>query len=131
MGDRSLIVMRDNSSDLEIVMYGHWSGDDNLTAVRNILSKTSRVGDCYLVAEVFHEFSVVLGGYSGLDFGSFGIFAAQKGFDEGWIDAPTIYVNVDTGEYEYEGEITTLEALKAEIDPNSSKTGKIAENVVY
>lgn len=131
MGDRSLIVMRDNSSDLEIVMYGHWSGTENLTAVRNILSKTGRIGDCYLVAEIFHEFSVVLAGYTGLDFGSFGIYAAQKGFDEGWTDAPTIYVNVDTGEYEYEGEITTLEALKAEIGSNSSKTGEIAENVVY
>ena len=131
MGDRSLIVMRDNSSDLEIVMYGHWSGDDNLTAVRNILSKTGRIGDCYLVAEIFHEFSVVLGGYDGIGFGSFGIYAAQKGFDEGWTDSPTVYVNVDTGEYEYEGVITTLKALKAEINPNSSKTGEIAENVVY
>jgi hypothetical protein len=118
MGNRSLIVVENNTDDTQITIYGHWSGTENLTAVRNVLSTTGRVGDCYLVAELFYEFAVALGGFSGVGYGSFGIWAGKRGDDEGWTDAPTIYVNQDTGEYRYEDEVVTLDQL---LDPNKSK----------
>jgi hypothetical protein len=110
MGNRSLIVIRSNSfdNDNEIRFYGHWSGTDNVEAVRNVLARTSRVGDpSYLTAQLFHEFSVNLGAYDGEL--SFGIYTAETGSDEGWIDSPTVYINADYGYYEYEGETHKVE----------------------
>lgn len=103
MGNRSLIVVRaENLNGQEIRFYGHWSGTDNLEAVRNVLARTGRVGDpSYLTAQLFHEFSVNLGGYDGEL--SFGIYSAEVDSDEGWIDSPTVYVNADNGNYEYDG----------------------------
>lgn len=103
MGNRSLIVVRaENLNGQEIRFYGHWSGEDNVEAVRNVLARTGRVGDpSYLTAQLFHEFSVNLGGYDGEL--SFGIYCAEVDSDEGWIDSPTVYVNADNGNYEYNG----------------------------
>jgi hypothetical protein len=104
MGDRSLIVITNNTDTNLMVMYGHWSGSDNLQAVHNVIEKTGRIGDNYVVAEIFHEFSVVLGGYGGIGTGSFGMWADRsETFDEGWIDSPTVYVNADTGDYTCDG----------------------------
>lgn len=126
MGDRSLVVIKSEGNPADIVIYGHWSGEDNLRAVREVLSKTGRVGDPYLVAEIFYEFAVALGGFSGTGYGSFGIWTALDGADEGWIDAPTIYVNQDTGAYTYEGVETTLAELLAESARPTEES-----NVVY
>jgi hypothetical protein len=128
MGDRSLIVIKSKDNPADIVFYGHWSGGDNLTAVREVLAKTGRIGDSYLVAELFYEFAVVQGMYEGLGFGSFGIWSAESGADEGWTDAPTIYVNLDNGSYEYEGETITNEELRKSYEP---KTEVEEPNLVY
>ena len=128
MGDRSLIVIKSKDNPADIVFYGHWSGEDNLTAVREVLAKTGRIGDSYLVAELFYEFAVVQGMYEGLGFGSFGIWSAESGADEGWTDAPTIYVNLDNGSYEYEGETITNEELRKSYEP---KTEVEEPNLVY
>lgn len=111
MGNRSLIIIRSkNLGNQEIRLYGHWSGEDNVQAVRNVLARTNRVGDdSYLTAQLFHEFSVNLGGYDGNL--SFGIYCAEVGSDEGWIDSPTVYINADYGHYEYDG--TTYTAVEA------------------
>jgi hypothetical protein len=104
MGDRSLIVITNNTDTNLLVMYGHWSGQDNLQAVHNVIEKTSRIGDNYIVAEIFHEFSVELGGYAGIGSGSFGMWADRaETFDEGWVDSPSVYLNADTGDYTCDG----------------------------
>lgn len=118
MGDRSLIVVSNNSNTNLVVMYGHWSGEQNLEAVRNVMADTNRIGDNYLVAELFHEFSVVLGGYAGTGSLSFGIWADRaETFSEGWVDSPTVFVNQDTGEYSCNGETYLAEGTKPKLEP--------------
>jgi hypothetical protein len=126
MGDRSLIVITNNTDENLLVMYGHWSGGDNLQAVHNVIEKTGRIGDNYIVAEVFHEFSVVLGGYSGIGSGSFGMWADRLDtFDEGWIDSPTVYLNADTGDYTCDG-VDYSKPI-----PEPPKADKPEQDVVY
>jgi hypothetical protein len=117
MGNRSLIVVRaENLGEQEIRFYGHWSGTDNVEAVRNVLARSGRVGDpSYLTAQFFHEFSVNLGGYDGEL--SFGIYTAEVDSDEGWIDSPTVYVNADNGNYEYNGTFYPYKK-EAQAEPN-------------
>jgi hypothetical protein len=117
MGNRSVIVIKSENNDSDIVIYGHWSGDSNVQAVRNVLSTTGRIGDNYLVAEIFHEFAVKLGGFTGVGYGSFGMWTSKGGEDLGWEDAPTVYVNQDDGSYEYQGIHTTFAELKASPSP--------------
>jgi hypothetical protein len=101
MGNRAVITVK--STEGEISLYGHWSGDDNLRAVENVLKRTDRIGDpSYLTAQLFYEYAVNLGGYDGQL--SFGIFSGVV--DSYWMDAPTVIVNADTGEYCIEGEET-------------------------
>lgn len=105
MGDRSLIVVKAEAFKVPIAFYGHWSGEDNLEAVRNVLLTTDRIGDVsYLTAQLFHEFSVKLGQYDGKL--SFGIDTFDSG-DDTFMDNPTVIVNADTGEYEVNGEVHT------------------------
>lgn len=126
MGDRSLIVVSNNTDTNLLVMYGHWSGQDNLQAVHNVMAQTSRIGDNYIVAELFHEFSVVLGGYGGIGTGSFGIWADRsETFDEGWVDSPSVYVNADTGDYTCDGVDYSRPAPKPPV------ANKAEQNVVY
>jgi hypothetical protein len=97
MGNRAFIQIDSNLFEMPIVFYGHWSGSENLEAVRNVLSRTDRIGDpSYLSAQIFHEFSVGLRDYDG-GLG-FGISVGVVGSGE-WADTDTIYVNADTGEY--------------------------------
>lgn len=105
MGDRSLIQIESKTFKTPITLYGHWSGGDNLVAVRNVLTRTDRIGDpSYLTAQLFYEFAVNLGGYTGEL--SFGIDA--YGVDDGiWVDNDTVVVNADTGEYSVNGESFT------------------------
>lgn len=91
MGDRSWIVISDDVQSVSL--YGHWSGTDNVTAARNVLERTDRIGDFgYLVAQMFHEFTS-LGGYSGNT--GFGIYPSEF---KSWEENPTVYVNANTGE---------------------------------
>ena len=96
MGDRSFIVVEATDFKAPITFYGHWSGEQNVEAVRNVLARTGRIGDVsYLTAQLFHEFAT-LGGYDGEL--SFGIDA--YGADPDTVgDNPTVYVNANTGEY--------------------------------
>ena len=106
MGDRSLIQVESKGFKAPITLYGHWSGEDNLLAVRNVLTRTDRIGDAnYLTAQLFYEFAVNLGGYTGEL--SFGIDAYGSSDTEIWVDNDTVVVNADTGEYSVNGEVFT------------------------
>jgi hypothetical protein len=95
MGDRSSIIISSKRFDVPITLYGHWSGEDNLTAVQTVIERTDRVGDpMYLTAQIFHEFSQ-LGNYDGNL--SFGIGAFTNTSDNS-DDNPAVYVDADTGE---------------------------------
>lgn len=103
MGDRAYIQINSESFPEPVILYGHWAGEDNLEAVKNVLRQTSRIGDApYLTAQIFYEFAVKLGAYGG-DTG-FGIWTGELTSDR-WEDSPAVIVNADTGEYEYRGVI--------------------------
>jgi hypothetical protein len=103
MGNRSYIQIDSGSFPDPIILYGHWSGEDNLTAVRNVLARTDRVGDApYLTAQIFYEFSVGLGGYDGTL--GFGIWTGSLRPDR-WKDSDLVVINADSGIYEYRGEV--------------------------
>lgn len=96
MGDRSLIIIESEQFETPITLYGHWSGTDNITAVRNVLARTGRVGDpSYLTAQLFWEFAK-LGNYDGEL--SFGIDTFGLPSDTAWVDNESVFVNADTGE---------------------------------
>lgn len=103
MGNRAVITVV--SKESTISLYGHWSGETNLTAVRNVLARTDRIGDAsYLTAQLFWEFAN-LGGYDGgLSFG-----ITEGTYEADWLDVPTVIVNADTGEYCLEGQETQYE----------------------
>jgi hypothetical protein len=107
MGDRSNIVIRETASQKDnfVILYGHWAGDDNLTAVRNVLEKTDRIGDStYLTAQIFYEFTR-LGNYDGgLGFGLW--VGDMESIDED--DNPAVIVDADTGAITYRGETYTV-----------------------
>lgn len=99
MGNRAYIQIDSERLSESILLYGHWSGEDNLTAVRNVLLRTDRIGDAtYLSAQIFYEFTQ-LAHYDGTT--GFGIDVGTMATDFG--DVPTVYVNADTGIYEYLG----------------------------
>jgi hypothetical protein len=102
MGNRSNIVIRETASQKDnlVILYGHWAGDDNLTAVKNVLEKTDRIGDSiYLTAQIFHEFTS-LGGYDG-GLG-YGLWVGDiESIDEA--DNPAVIVDADTGAITYNG----------------------------
>lgn len=104
MGNRSLVVVKAEAFPTPITFYGHYSGDDNLTAVKNVLARTGRIGDPnYLTAQLFWEFAT-LGNYDGeLSFGIDNLPTT----DDTWMDNPSVFVNADTGEYTYNGEVFT------------------------
>jgi hypothetical protein len=100
MGNRAFIQVESKEFLAPIIFYGHWSGDENLDAVRNVLARTGRIGDAsYLAAQIFHEFAS-LGSYDGEL--SFGIASGEVG--DVWADVPTVYVDADTGTYTVDGE---------------------------
>lgn len=95
MGDRSAIVIHSERYKTPITFYGHWSGEQNIEAVKNVLARTGRVGDpSYLTAQIFWEFAK-LGNYDGEY--SFGIDTFGADGVDNTMDNPTIYVNADTG----------------------------------
>ena len=98
MGNRAWIEVSAEQFETPISFYGHWSGEDNLTAVRKTLEISTRIGDVsYLTAQIFYNFTQ-LGRYTG-DTG-FGIFS---GVSPATDDVDTVYVNADTGAYTYQG----------------------------
>jgi hypothetical protein len=102
MGDRSAIVIESERFLTPIMLYGHWSGAENLASVASVLERTGRVGDpSYLTAQLFYEFAVVRGGYDGeLSFGIDAFGGTPEEVDK-WMDAPTIVVNADNGSWRW------------------------------
>jgi hypothetical protein len=108
VGNRAYIQLESKAWSTPIVFYGHYSGTDNLEAVQNVLARTHRIGDpSYLAAQLFYEFSK-LGMYDG-DLG-FGISPDALDGTE-WTDQPSVFVNLDTGDYEFAG-VTYLQPLR-------------------
>jgi len=102
VGDRSAIVIHSEQYKTPITFYGHWSGEQNIEAVKNVLARTGRVGDpSYLTAQIFYEFAIRLGNYDGEY--SFGIDTFGADGVDSVMDRPTIYVNADTGKYSTDG----------------------------
>lgn len=105
MGNRAYIQVESERLASPIIFYGHWSGEDNLTAVQNVLARTARLGDVpYLTAQLFYEFAVILGSYDGSL--GFGIESGHLTETE-WGDVPSVIVNADTGEYSVNGVVFT------------------------
>ena len=104
MGDRSSIYIKsDDNLDQWLHLYGHWSGDSNTKAVAEVLRKTDRIGDmAYLTAQIFYEFSVYLGSYTGSL--GFGIDICNTTPAEWFDDNPPVIVNADTGDVEWRNE---------------------------
>lgn len=101
MGNRAYIEITSQRFPEPVVFYGHWSGDDNITAVKNVLENTARIGDpSYLAAQIFYEFAIKLGNYDGGL--SFGIETGSLTGTE-WINVPSVSVNADTGVYTIDG----------------------------
>jgi len=99
MGDRSSIYITSEVLASPIHLYGHWAGSDNLVTVANVLNKTDRVGDpMYLTAQLFYEFAVIQGGYTG----STGFGIGSSTYTNYADDNEPIVVNADTGEVKYE-----------------------------
>ena len=78
MGDRSAIVIHSEQYKTPITFYGHWSGEQNIEAVKNVLARTGRVGDpSYLTAQIFYEFAIRLGNYDGMEFAADGTLLSE------------------------------------------------------
>jgi len=98
MGDRSAIVIHSEQYKTPITFYGHWSGDDNVKAVENVLKRTDRIGDpTYLAGQLFYEFAINLGGYDG-NLG-FGIMPLLNNYDDEGDDNPSVWVDAESGNY--------------------------------
>lgn len=106
MGNRAVIAIQQDETDTNdyVLLYGHWSGGDNLNAVVQTLRRTDRIGDpAYLTAQIFYEFAR-MGDYNG-ELG-FGIYAGSREMiDE--TDNPAVFVNPYTGVITYKGETLT------------------------
>jgi len=104
MGDRSSIYITSTQFKGTIQLYGHWAGEDNAVAVANVLNNTDRVGDpMYLTAQLFYQFAVVQGGYTG----SIGFGIGSVDYISTGDDSAPIVINADTGEVAYRGEYHT------------------------
>lgn len=113
MGNRAYIQIDSQNLEMPILLYGHYSGEDNLTAVKNVLERTGKVGNpTYLTAQLFYEFAIVLGQYDGV--GGFGIECGQLS-ESDWEDNQTVYVNADNGEFTYNGTTHTDYARSVEM----------------
>lgn len=102
MGNRAVIAIQqdEKNQDNFVLLYGHWSGGDNLNAVLNTLKRTDRIGDpAYLTAQIFYEFAK-MGDYNG-ELG-FGIYTGNRNqIDQ--TDNPAVFVNPYNGEITYQG----------------------------
>jgi hypothetical protein len=125
MGDRAQIVIRETATQKEnlVIMYGHYAGGDNLKAVENVLATTDRIGDPYLTAQIFYEFTR-LGNYQG----NLG-FALWVGdlddIDES--DNCAVIVDIDTGLVTYKGQTRQIEQVKERPAAPEYSTQKITD----
>jgi hypothetical protein len=109
MGNRATLYVISKQHQAPIAFYGHWAGDTNVRAVVDVLKRTDRVGDAsYLTAQLFYEYAVVLGSYSGGTGFGIGTFEA---IDDTWDDNPAIIVDADTGGVTFNGEEFTRESF--------------------
>jgi hypothetical protein len=114
MGNRSYIQINADGLEVPVLLYGHWSGTDNLLAVQRVMEKTARLGDvAYLTAQLFWEFAR-LGEYDG----SLGFGIEQGHIDDktAWTDSPSVYLDADTGIYTYDGQEYREYAISEPID---------------
>jgi len=106
MGNRAVIAIQQDETENDnfILLYGHYSGVDNLNAVLETLRRTDRIGDpAYLTAQIFYQFAR-MGDYNG-ELG-FGIYqGSRSAIDE--TDNPAVFVNPYNGEITYQGETLT------------------------
>jgi hypothetical protein len=116
MGDRSSIYITSKGLTSPIHLYGHWSGEDNLSSVIAVLIKTDRLGDpYYLTAQLFYEFAVIQGGYTGST--GFGIGSVDSLSNSD--DNPPIVVSLDNAMVAYQGGVYTVEEFVKEFgDPD-------------
>jgi hypothetical protein len=105
MGDRASVFITSESMPNPIELYGQWAGLDGVRAIANVLERTGRIGDhSYLTAQVFYEFAIILGDYTGnLGYG----IRSSSNTENGWNDNPDITLNADTGSVWYKGKIYT------------------------
>jgi hypothetical protein len=125
MGDRSQIIIRETATQTNnlIVIYGHYAGSDNLKAVNNVLATTDRIGDPYLTAQIFYEFTR-LGNYEG-NLG-FGLWVGDlDDIDES--DNSAVIVDIDTGLVTYKGETRQIEPVKERPAAPAYSTQKITD----
>jgi hypothetical protein len=125
MGDRAQIVIRETATQKEnlVIIYGHYAGSDNLKAVENVLATTDRIGDPYLTAQIFHEFTR-LGNYEG-NLG-FGLWVGDlDDIDES--DNRAVIVDIDTGLITYKGETRQIEPVKERPAAPAYSTQKITD----
>lgn len=103
MGNRAVIAIQQDETDENnfVLLYGHYSGGDNLNAVLQTMKRTNRIGDpAYLTAQIFYEFAR-FGDYNG-ELG-FGIYTGgREAIDE--TDNPAVFVNPYNGVITYQGE---------------------------
>lgn len=100
MGNRAWIQISSQQFETPISLYGHWSGEDNLTAVIKTLENTDRIGDpSYLTAQIFFHFTELAGYEGGTGFG------ISTGEAPAYDNVDTVYVDADTGEYTYQDEV--------------------------
>jgi hypothetical protein len=117
MGDRAWVQIQSEQFATPIALYSHWSGTDNLTAVRSVLAKTQRIGDAgYLTAQIFWKLAN-LAHYDGKL--SLGIHPDTIPLD--YEENPTVYVNADTGDYKIEdGNWVSNQELRATYEYGTS-----------
>ncbi len=115
MGDRSVIQVNSATLPHPISLYGHWAGEDNLIAVKNVISSARLNDPAYLAAQLWCEFAVKLGNYDGKS--GFGIDTSV--YDEAWLDNPIVYVDADNGTYTYKGITYNHKHLRIEETTNA------------
>lgn len=114
MVNRSYVVIESDTFPTAISIYTHWLGEDNLTVVKNVLAFTDRIGDAsYLTAQITYAL-MQASPYDGKL--SVGIDPVDRhSMDYGWGDAPTVFVNADTGHFTYQD--TRYDRWGNQIDP--------------
>lgn len=102
MGNRVWIQIESRDFAEPVLIYGHYTGEDALEAVRNVIQRTDRIGDgTYLAAQIFHEFATNMGQYDG----KLGFGIASGRVDEDQEENPTVYVDADDGQIIVNGEL--------------------------
>ena len=100
MGNRSYIQVSARDFKTPVTFYSHWTGEENVEAVVNVLERSGRIGDVsYLTAQIFFEFAKLgqYDGETGFGIDTFGVDPDVMG------DVDSVYVDADTGAYTWGG----------------------------